>query len=308
MDLDLSVIIPVCDEEKNIALLHKKIVETLKKEKLSYEILFIDDGSTDNTFAEIKKLRNKDDNVRVIEFMRNFGKAAALNHGFMHAQGDIVVTMDGDLQDDPKEIPRMIKKINEGYDLVSGWKQKRKDLPTKKITSFFYNRLTSFICGVHLHDFNCGFKAYRRIVVKNIKVYGELHRYIPVLATWKGFRVTEIPVEHHSRKFGHSKYGAGRIIRGFFDLLTVKFLTKFTKRPLHFFGSIGLFCIIPGIIIGGYLSYLRFGLNEKIGDRPLLLLTILLIILGVQFISLGLLGELFTSSKDEHIVIRREIR
>jgi len=304
--MDLSIIIPINNEEKNIPLLYQQIKKVIGK--YDYEIIYIEDGSTDNSFLELKKLRNKTDRVKIFQFTGNFGKAAGLSVGFREAKGDVVITMDGDLQDDPKEIPRFIKKLDEGYDLVSGWKFKRHDPISKTLPSKFFNWLTSKVSGVTLHDFNCGFKAYRKMVVKNVRLYGELHRYIPVLAFWKGFKIGEITVTHHARKHGKSYYGSERLLKGFFDLITVKFLTKFTKRPLHFFGRLGLLSMLAGFISGVVLLYEWLFLQAKIGDRPLLMLTVLLIVLGVQFISLGLLGELFTSSKEEKVVIRREIK
>jgi glycosyltransferase involved in cell wall biosynthesis len=233
--------------------------------------------------------------VRVISFKRNFGKSSALACGFSNAKGGLVITMDGDLQDDPKEIPRFIEAL-ENYDMVSGWKNKRKDPPSKTIPSKLFNTLTRALTGVDIHDFNCGYKAYHSYVIKGINLYGEMHRYIPVIASWKGFSVGEITVDHHKRAHGHSKYGASRLIKGLFDLVTIKFLISYSKRPMHFFGSIGLVVSAIGVIICSYLLMLWLS-GTAIGGRPLLMLGVLLLIIGVQFISIGLIGELSISAR-----------
>jgi len=285
----ISIIIPTYNEEKNIPLLYKSLNSVLGK--YNYEIIFVDDGSIDNTFNIIEDISQKDKKVKVISFQRNYGKSAALSAGFDNSKGDIIITLDADLQDDPKEIPRFVEKIKNGYDLVVGWKFKRKDPLTKIIPSKFFNFLTSVLTKVKIHDINCGFKAYRKGVVKNINVYGELHRYIPILAFWKGYKIGEIKIEHHPRKYGKSKYGTSRLFKGFIDLITVKFLTTYGRKPLHLFGLIGFLCFFFGIISGLYLTVVWF-IEKGIGDRPLLMLAVLLVVLGVQFISLGLLGEM----------------
>ena len=234
-------------------------------------------------------------NVHLIAFRKNFGKAAALQAGFRNSKGDIVITMDADLQDDPKEIPRFIEKLEEGYDLVSGWKKERHDPLEKRLPSKLFNRVTAHLSGVHLHDFNCGFKAYRREVVDSIDVYGELHRYIPVLAYRKGFRITEITVEHHAREFGKSKYGLERYLRGLFDSMTVAFLGKFYDRPMYFFGKIGLVLCVIGGVICAYLTAL-WCMGQGIGSRPLLLLGVLFLILGVQMFSTGFIGDMLVDA------------
>jgi glycosyltransferase involved in cell wall biosynthesis len=300
----LSIVIPTYNEEKNIPMLYKELKSVL--DKYQYEIIFVDDGSFDNTFNIIKSVAQKDKKVKLISFKRNYGKSAALSAGFENAKGDIIITLDADLQDDPKEIPRFIEKINQGYDLVSGWKFKRKDSLTKIISSRFFNFLTSMLTKVKIHDINCGFKAYKKEVVKNINIYGELHRYIPVLAFWKGYKIGEIKVEHHPRMYGKSKYGATRLFKGFLDLITVKFLMSYGKRPLHLFGLIGLLCFLLGVILGIYLTYLWF-IGKGIGSRPLLMLAVLLVVLGVQFVSLGLLGEMVTSTSKKKDYTIKEI-
>ncbi len=294
--MDLSIIIPVKNEEKNVAILHRELTETLKNIGKRYEIIFIDDGSEDNTSPELEKLHKKDKNVKVIELRQNFGKSIALMIGFNHANGDFVITMDGDLQDDPAEIPRMLKKINQGYDLVVGWKYIRNDPITKTMPSKIFNKLTSITTGVNIHDSNCGFKIFRKEVAKSLNIYGELHRYIPALAHWKGYKVSEIKVNHRSRKFGQSKYGVTRLVKGFLDLITVKFLMRFSKRPLHLFGFIGMLFFLIGFSIGVYMTYL-WSKGVTIWDRPILALGVLFMIIGIQFISIGLLGELIVSTK-----------
>ncbi len=290
----ISVIVPMYNEESSIKKLYEKIVESIKEYSL-YEIIFVDDGSADASTQKVKELRTEDQNVRLIVFRKNFGKAAALQAGFRNCSGDIIITMDADLQDDPKEIPRFVAKLEEGYDLVSGWKKKRNDPLEKRLPSKLFNKVTSYLSGVHLHDFNCGFKAYRREVVDSIDVYGELHRYIPVLAYRKGFRIAEIEVEHHAREFGKSKYGFERYLRGLFDSMTVAFLGRFYDRPMYFFGKIGLVLCVLGGMICAYLTALWF-MGQGIGNRPLLLLGVLLLILGVQMFSTGFIGDMLVDA------------
>jgi glycosyltransferase involved in cell wall biosynthesis len=295
---ELSVVIPLFNEQDNVKLIHTQLKVTLDKIGTSYEIIFIDDGSTDNSFSILKELHAQDVNIKVIRLRRNFGKSAALSAGFKEAKGKLVITMDADLQDDPTEIPNFISKISEGYDLVSGWKFQRYDPVSKRISSKAFNRVTALLTGIKIHDFNCGFKAYRREVTQDIKVYGTLHRYIPALAYWKGYRIGEIKVRHRPRKYGKSKYGMRRAMIGFWDLLTTLFLTKYIRRPLHLFGSVGLLVLLAGFIINVYLLVIRLR-GQWIGNRPLLILGILLMIIGVQFISTGLMGELITSKYEE---------
>jgi len=297
---DLSIIIPVYNEEGNIAELYEKLCSILSVLNETYEIIFVDDGSIDNTFREIKAIQ--DNNIRIVRFQRNYGKAAALSCGFKKSRGDFVITLDGDQQDDPKEIPRFLDKLKE-FDMVSGWKVKRQDPVSKTFPSKCFNKLTRFITGVKINDFNCGYKGYRREVVKNINLYGEFHRYIPVLAHWKGYTVGEIEVEHHPRIHGKSKYGAERLLKGCLDLITVTFLMLYKKRPLHMFGGIGFVLGFSGIAISMYLLLL-WATGTRIGDRPLLMLGILLTVIGAQFVSLGLIGELITNSRnnDDYII------
>ncbi len=286
----VSIVIPVFNEEESLIELTEGIVAHIPEE-LDYEIIFINDGSTDSTESTIKAIASENIYVHLISFRRNFGKAAALEAGFRNSSGEFIITMDGDLQDDPIEIPRFIEKLKEGYDLVSGWKQNRKDPLEKRLPSKVFNKVVSRMAGIQLHDINCGFKAYRRSVVESIDLYGELHRYIPCLAMQKGFRIAEIPVHHSERRYGKSKYGVERYLRGLFDALTIFFLIRFEEQPMYLFGRLGLLSGAVGVIICLYLTVLWFSGNT-IGHRPLLHLGILLIVSGIQLFSLGLIGEL----------------
>jgi glycosyltransferase involved in cell wall biosynthesis len=287
----LSIVIPVMNEEGNLRELHHRLTAVLERIGLPYEIIFIDDGSKDGTWPLIRSLCEADQHVIALRHRRNFGKAQALANGFAVAQGDVVITMDGDLQDDPDELPRFLAKLDEGYDLVSGWKQRRQDPLGKTAPSKLFNWTVRRVSGVPLHDFNCGFKAYRHEVTRAIRLYGELHRFTPVLADAEGFRVTEIPVKHHPRTWGASKYGYKRLVKGFLDLLTVIFLTNYRQRPMHLFGMPGLLALAIGVVLGMYLTFERLVLDERIGTRPLLMLSVLLVVIGAQFFGLGLLGE-----------------
>ncbi|MGD2027862.1 MAG: glycosyltransferase family 2 protein [Anaerolineales bacterium] len=291
----ISFVIPTYNEEESLRPLYEQILEHVVPTGHDYEIIFVDDGSTDGSLLAMRELHAKDPRVKVVQFRRNFGKAAALMAGFDLVEGEIVFTMDADLQDDPVEIPRFLEKLDEGYDLVSGWKYPRLDPITKTAPSRLANFTIRLGTGIKLHDFNCGYKAMRREVTKEIKLYGELHRYVPVLAHWRGFDVTEIKVRHHPRQFGRSKYGFRRLSRGLFDFITVIFLLQYTRRPLHFFGWMGLISLFLGVLIDGYLTILWLS-GETIGHRPLLTLGTLLIIVGAQFFSLGLLAELLSYS------------
>lgn len=298
----VSVVVPIFNEEGSIEKLTSLCQESLEKMPIDdWEIVYIDDGSTDNSWTIIKSICSKGNGFKGVSFKRNYGKANALSAGFEIATGDIIVTMDGDLQDDPKEIPRFIDKIVNGYDLVSGWKKRRYDPINKTLPSKLFNFVTSKVTGINIHDFNCGFKAYRSNVIKSIKLYGELHRYIPVLAKDKGFRIGEIEVEHHPRTTGASKYGWERFSKGFLDLLTVLVTTRYSKKPGHFFGGTGIVSGIAGTFILFYLSILWILDLGPIGTRPLFFLGILLIILSFQLISLGVLGELIVKKDDNGI-------
>jgi len=291
----LSLVVPVYNEEESLRPLHEALTAQLAQGGETYEIIFVDDGSSDASFTVLRELHEQDAHVRVVRFRRNFGKTPALVAGFQHARGEIIVTMDADLQDDPTEIPAFIEKLAEGYDLVSGWKYPRLDPPSKTVPSRVFNWMVSTSTGVKLHDINCGFKAYRREIIEDIKLYGELHRFIPVLAHQRGFRVTEIQVRHHPRQYGKSKFGARRFLRGFLDLLMVLFLMSYLRTPLRLFGTIGFLLTLLGGVIDLYVvadRFLPFGSHEEIHNRPLLLLGIMLIIFGVSFILTGLQSEM----------------
>jgi glycosyltransferase involved in cell wall biosynthesis len=293
----LSLVIPVYNEADSLVPLASEIDEALATYGTPYEIIFVDDGSTDGSFAVMSELAESRDDVRVVKLRRNFGKAAALSHGFAAARGDTLVTMDGDRQDDPAEIANLTAPLAEGYDLVSGWKQRRQDPLNKTLPSKFFNWSVRKASGIPLHDFNCGLKAYKRDVVETISVYGELHRYIPVVAAQAGFRVTEVKVNHRRRTAGRSKYGWQRYLRGYLDLLTVMFLGRYQHRPQHLFGGFGTLLILVGVLVELYLTIDKLAFGNAIGQRPLLLLGALLIIVGVQLLSLGLIGELIANSR-----------
>lgn len=286
------MLVPVLNEEGTVAELARQVAEVIDGVDRSFEIVFVDDGSTDTTPAEVRRAHESDPRVKLVRLRRNFGKAAALTAGLDHSRGTILITMDGDLQDDPAEIPRFLEALEEGgFDLVSGWKKQRRDRPVKRYTSKLFNWTTRTLAGVDLHDFNCGFKAYRREVLEQVSIYGELHRYIPVLASRKGFEVGEIEVHHMPRRHGVSKYGWDRFYKGLLDLITVLFITRYTPRPLHLFGLLGLGFLGAGFGINLYLAILWFG-GESLSRRPLLLLGILLMVMGIQVLTTGLLAEM----------------
>jgi len=330
----ISVVIPVHDEERTVALLYEELDSALQPLGQPWEAVFVDDGSTDGSFSALTRLHDAKENVRVIRLRRNFGKATALAAGFAHAEGEVVVTIDADLQDDPSEIPRLLAKLDEGFDLVTGWKARRRDPLRRRIPSKIFNWVTGRVSGLRLHDLNCGLKAYRAEVVQGLRLYGELHRFIPVLAHYRGHRIAELPVNHRPREHGHSRYGMERYVRGFLDLLTVSFIGRYRHRPLHLFGGLGLALSLGGtgiliyltvvkimghaiggrplLILGGlglilgavgfavllYLTVLKLD-GHAIGQRPLLILGVLLVVVGLQFFSLGLISELITSQHEE---------
>jgi glycosyltransferase involved in cell wall biosynthesis len=310
----ISVVVPVMNEEQNVRPLYEKLSAQLNALGQNYEVIFVDDGSTDKTFAELKTLHADNPGiVRVIRFRRNFGKTPALVAGFSRCHGEIVFTMDGDLQDDPQEIPRFLEKLDEGYDLVSGWKYPRLDPISKTFPSRVFNGLVSTMTGVHLHDINNGFKAYRREVIEDshLKLYGEFHRFVPVMAHWRGFSVTEIKVRHHPRQYGVSKFGARRFARGLIDLMNVLFLTTFLRTPLRFFAPLGFWTFLLGVLVDGFVvvrSYLFT--HDPIRNHPLLFVGILLMIFGVNFILTGLQSEMirhYAFRSDEEYSIRQEL-
>jgi glycosyltransferase involved in cell wall biosynthesis len=291
--LDLSVIIPFYNEAQNIPIFFDELCQVLLNSGLTWEILAIDDGSGDDTFSLLKGEAIRRKGVKVLRLRRNFGQTAALSAGFDRAEGDIIITMDGDLQNDPKDIPALVAKLREGYDIVSGWREKRQDpLLSRRLPSMIANKMISWVTGVNLHDYGCTLKAFKQEVTKNIRLYGELHRFIPAVASWMGVSIAEMPVNHRSRKFGRSKYGISRTIRVLLDLITVKFLLTYSTRPIHVFGLWGILSGLVGFALAGYLAIQRLFFGVPLSNRPILLLAILLIFIGIQFISMGLLGEL----------------
>jgi glycosyltransferase involved in cell wall biosynthesis len=292
--LHLSVVVPCYNEAGSLRELHERLVAVLTHRGSDYEILFVDDGSTDDSRHILEELCAGHDRTGAVFFRRNFGKAAALDSGFRQAKGDAIVTLDGDLQDQPSEIPRLVERLDDGFDLVSGWKQDRKDPIGKTLPSAIFNRTVRLVSGLDLHDFNCGLKAYRREALQGLRLYGEMHRFIPVLLHWQGFAVTELPVAHAPRRSGQSKYGVERLWKGFFDLLTVTLNTRFRARPLHLFGWFGAAIGGIGLLILFYLVGLWFAGVRPIGNRPLLLFGALMVMVGIQLVSTGLLGEMIT--------------
>lgn len=297
----ISVVVPLLNEEESLPELARQLENVLERvARGKYEVLFIDDGSTDDSYRVIQDIHARNQRFKAIRFRTNHGKSAALAIGFAECTGDIVITMDADLQDDPNEIPSLVAKLEEGYDLVSGWKRKRHDPWHKTVPSKLFNAVTSRMSGIRLHDFNCGLKGYRRAVVENVQVYGEMHRYIPALAHWEGFRVTEIPVQHRARQHGVSKFGMSRFLKGYLDLLTVMFTTRYIKRPLHFFGAVGSLFAVIGFITDFYLV-IEWSLGRtSLSNRPLALFGVAMIIVGVQLISIGLIGELIVKNNLAH--------
>ena len=288
----LSIVIPVFNERESLPHLWKEINHVLS-DTSEWEIIFIDDGSSDGTTEYLVDLCKNNSVAKLIQFYRNFGKSAALSEGFNHAQGDIIITMDGDLQDDPAEIPHLIKKLEDGYDLVSGWKKMRHDPWTKTFPSKIFNIVTRLLTGVKVHDFNCGLKCYRQAVVKSLEIFGGRHRYIPALAGQKNFRVGEIVINHRPRKYGKTKYGGLRLFHGFFDLMTILFLNRYTQQPLHLFGIFGFITFIFGLISEFVVLYYKFGLGDPFSKHiALLIFGVMLMVIGIQFFSIGLLGEM----------------
>jgi glycosyltransferase involved in cell wall biosynthesis len=292
----VSVVVPLYNEAATLGALYDEVSVALAG--MRWEIVYVDDGSTDGSFSELTRLHEKYTNVRIVRLRRNFGKAVALSAGFAAATGERIVTIDADLQDDPAEIPQLLAKLDEGYDLVSGWKNHRRDPFARRLFSRIYNGTTAIVTGVRLHDMNCGLKVYRAEVLRNVRLYGEMHRFVPVLAHHLGFRTAEVLVNHRPRLAGRSRYGLERYLRGFFDLLTVAYLGRYRYRPLHFFGGIGLLLGAAGSLILLYLTAIKLD-GTAIGGRPLLMLGVLLLVVGVQFFSLGLVGELLTSQHEE---------
>lgn len=312
MALDLSVVIPLFNEEPNVGELYRELSKTLTDWHGTYEIILVDDGSTDGTFAHLQRIQAADASVRVIRLRRNFGQTAAFVAGFDHARGRLIVTLDGDLQNDPGDIPAMIDKLNEGHDIVCGWRRNRKDAwLTRVLVSNVANGIISWTTGVHLHDYGCSLKAFRSEVVRSLRLYGEMHRFIPAIASEQGVGIAELVVNHRPRRSGSSKYGLSRIVRVLLDLFTVKFLVSYSTRPLQMFGPPGLIMGVVGVAIVGYLGYVRLFAGQAIGDRPLLLLGILMVFAGIQLVTLGLLAELqartYHESQNKPIYVLRDL-
>lgn len=307
---EVSIVVPLLNEEESLRELTQQIRAAMEP-RFTYEVIFVDDGSNDKSWKVISELASADSRIFGIRFRRNYGKSPALQKGFERARGQYIATMDADLQDDPREVPLMIDQLNnEELDLVSGWKKVRHDPISKTIPSRFFNKVTSLISGIDIHDFNCGLKVYRREVIESLIIYGEMHRYIPVLAKWEGFsRVGEKVVQHHARKYGKTKFGLSRFLNGFLDLITLLFIHVYFQRPMHFFGSVGVGFLAAGTAITGYLVVMRIFFEQYLSNRPLLLFGILLLVLGLQFFSVGFLGEMMNKAraKERNVNIREII-
>lgn len=308
----LSVVIPLYNEEESVPHLHEALTNALASYGAPYEIVIVDDGSHDRSFELLSEIARHDAHLTVVQLRRNFGQTAAFAAGFDHARGDVIITMDADLQNDPNDIPLLMQKIDEGYDIVSGWRKDRQDrFLDRRLPSMIANRMISDVTDVRLHDYGCSLKAYRADVLQHVHLYGELHRFIPALASQVGGTVTEVPVNHYARQYGSSKYGIGRTVRVVLDLITVWFLGGYATRPIHVFGTLGLISAGLGFLIGVYLTLIKFGFDQDIGTRPMLLLAVLLVVIGVQLITMGLLGEMITrtyfESQDKPIYVVRTV-
>ena len=291
--IDLSIVIPIYNEEESVDLLYDNLNKVLPGLKLKYEVILIDDGSTDGSYDKLKKIHKKNKDYKAIRFRRNFGQTPAMSAGFHYSSGEVIITLDADLQNDPKDIPAILKKMDEGYDIVSGWRKDRKDKAvSRRFPSIVANKLISKLTGVYLHDYGCTLKAYSKEVIDNIELYGEMHRYIPAIASRMGIKVAEIPVTHHGRKYGKSKYGMSRTIRVILDIITIKFLLSYSQRPIQIFGLLGLLSGTAGCIITLYLIIMRIFFDKGLADRPLFILSIFMIFIGVQLITMGLLAEM----------------
>jgi len=289
--IDLSVVVPIYNERESIGKLYEKLEKILPGLNLKYEVLLIDDGSMDDTYSQLLKIHRKNKLFKIIRFRKNFGQTAAMNAGFDYANGKVIITLDADLQNDPRDIPVLLRKLNEGYDIVSGWRKNRKDKAIRRFPSTVANKIISKLTGVHLHDYGCTLKAYRKEVIDNINLYGEMHRYIPAIASWMGVRVAEVPVIHHGRKYGKSKYGISRTIKVILDIITLKFLLSYSQSPIQVFGLLGLFSAAAGFFITAYLIVMRIFFNQSLSNRPLFILSIFMVFIGIQLITMGLLAE-----------------
>ncbi len=299
-EIYLSVVIPVYNEKQSLEHLYENLNAVLPGIGKSYEVILIDDGSNDGSFIELKKIHEKNNNYKIIRFRKNFGQTPAMSAGFDYARGEVIITLDADLQNDPKDIPLLLEKMEEGYDIVSGWRANRQDKAiSRKLPSRIANWLIAKLTRVHIHDYGCTLKAYSRDVVKNVELYGEMHRYIPAVASWMGINVTEVKVNHHSRKFGKSKYGISRTIRVILDIITIKYLLSYSQRPIQIFGLLGLFTGTVGLITTIYLIIMRLFFQMSLADRPLFTLSIFMIFIGVQLITMGILAELIMRTYHE---------
>ena len=309
--MDVSIVVPLLNEEESLPELAAWINKVNIAAQLSYELIFVDDGSTDDSWKVIQKIAQSQENVKAIRFRRNYGKSAALNEGFKIAEGEVVITMDADLQDSPEEIPELVLMIrDQDYDMISGWKKKRHDPINKTVPSKFFNWTTRKISGISLHDFNCGLKAYKNDLIKNIEVHGEMHRYIPLIAKWAGYsKIGEKVVQHQERKFGHTKFGMSRFIKGFLDLLSITFVAKFGKRPMHLFGALGSIVFSIGFLIAGYLAYAKFFMAAyRMTERPLFYFGLLAMLIGVQLFLTGFLAELVSlQSRDRQAYLYKDV-
>jgi glycosyltransferase involved in cell wall biosynthesis len=312
--MDITLVIPVYNEQESLKELCDWIRNVMQSHEFTYEIILVDDGSNDDSWLEITSLSEADENIIGVKFKRNYGKSAALNTGFDHARGDVVITMDSDLQDSPDEIPGLYRMIREdGYDLVSGWKKKRHDPITKTIPSKFFNRVTYWVSGIKLHDFNCGLKAYKNKVIKDIEVYGEMHRYIPVIAKWAGYsKIGEKVVQHQKRKYGVTKFGFERFINGFLDLMSISFVTRFRKKPMHFFGTIGTLFFLGGGLISLWIildKIFKWVAHRNITDQPVFYLALVAMIIGAQLFLSGFLAEMISrdSHRNDHYIIEKSV-
>lgn len=312
-DLNISVVIPAYNEEENIPILYEKLKRVLESLQKEYEIIFVDDGSTDRTWEVLKDIAQKDKRVKLIRFRKNYGQTAAMYAGFEHASGEVVITMDADLQNDPEDIPLLLNKLEEGYDIVSGWRKDRKDpFLSRKLPSMIANWVISKVTGVELHDYGCTLKAYRADIVKRLELYGDMHRFLPALTKRLGAKVVEIPVRHHPRIYGRSKYGIGRTIRVLLDIFLVKFLNEYINKPMYIFGTFGFTLLSLGLIMLFYLIFIKLFLDEDIGRRPLLILSVLFTLAGIQLISTGVIAELlvriyYRTREDKPFVVEEKV-
>jgi glycosyltransferase involved in cell wall biosynthesis len=297
--IEISIVIPVYNEEDSVWPLYNNLEPVLSKLDRNYEVILVDDGSKDDTYNKLKQLHEKNNHFKIIKFRRNFGQTQAMRAGFDFASGGIIVTLDADLQNDPEDIPKILEKMSEDYDIVSGWRKNRKDNALRRFPSLVANKIISFLFRVRLHDYGCTLKAYRKEVLDNIELYGEMHRYIPAIASWMGVKVAEIPVNHHARKFGKAKYGISRTIRVILDIITIKFLLTYSKKPMQIFGLVGVFTSLIGLIATIYLIVERLFFNQPLSSRPLFILSIFMIFVGIQLITMGLLGELMMRTYHE---------